>query len=315
MRRPCYAGGPTLIPEDPRNITTRPRRRTSKLALHTGLIALYSLMLASRSFLQCNENHHAFTSHVRLGGALCHRWAHAGPRSAIRRGHVALSRPRTPRPERVSLGLRTARARSTGSSASTIASARRSIQRRTRCAGSETIHYVNHSPDSLPYLWLFVEQNICEPNSITNSLNQPPLVFLGIELRLLLPGLQQRAEAGVADDRAGARRSARASARRCASTSTTPLAPGASLDLDAVWHFNVPAAGRRADGPRRSAVRDRAVVSAHGGLRRREGLEPRAVHRRRRVLSRVRRLRRHADGAVRATSSRRRASWRIRSRC
>jgi hypothetical protein len=45
--------------------------------------------------------------------------------------------------------------------------------------GRETIHYVNHSPDTLPYLWLFVEQNLCEPNSITNQLNQPPLVFLG----------------------------------------------------------------------------------------------------------------------------------------
>ena len=45
--------------------------------------------------------------------------------------------------------------------------------------GRETIHYINHSPDALPYLWLFVEQNLCEPNSITNQLNQPPLVFLG----------------------------------------------------------------------------------------------------------------------------------------
>src|SRR5579872_5691422 len=38
--------------------------------------------------------------------------------------------------------------------------------------GSETIHYVNHSPDALPYLWMFVEQNLCEPTSITNVLNQ-----------------------------------------------------------------------------------------------------------------------------------------------
>ena len=45
--------------------------------------------------------------------------------------------------------------------------------------GRETIHYLNRSPDSLPYLWLFVEQNLCEPNSVTNVLNQPPLVFLG----------------------------------------------------------------------------------------------------------------------------------------
>src|SRR5262249_61093674 len=45
--------------------------------------------------------------------------------------------------------------------------------------GRETIHYVNHSPDRLPYLWFHVEQNICEPGSVTNQLDQPPLVFLG----------------------------------------------------------------------------------------------------------------------------------------
>ena len=38
-------------------------------------------------------------------------------------------------------------------------------------------HYVNNSPDALPYLWLHVEQNICAPTSITSILNQPPLVF------------------------------------------------------------------------------------------------------------------------------------------
>ena len=45
--------------------------------------------------------------------------------------------------------------------------------------GRETIHYVNRSPDPLPYLWLFVEQNICAPASVTNQLDQPPLIFLG----------------------------------------------------------------------------------------------------------------------------------------
>ena len=33
--------------------------------------------------------------------------------------------------------------------------------------GREIIHYVNRSPDPLPYLWLFVEQNICAPTSVT----------------------------------------------------------------------------------------------------------------------------------------------------
>src|ERR1700751_2499163 len=45
--------------------------------------------------------------------------------------------------------------------------------------GREALHYINPSSDSLPYLWMFVEQNLCAPNSITNTLNQPPLVFLG----------------------------------------------------------------------------------------------------------------------------------------
>ena len=39
--------------------------------------------------------------------------------------------------------------------------------------GRETIHYSNRSPDTLTYLWLQVEQNICEPTSVTNQLNQP----------------------------------------------------------------------------------------------------------------------------------------------
>lgn len=50
---------------------------------------------------------------------------------------------------------------------------------RNELRGRETIHYINRSPDALPYLWLFVEQNLCAPNSVTNQLNQPPLVFLG----------------------------------------------------------------------------------------------------------------------------------------
>src|SRR5919112_3228374 len=48
-----------------------------------------------------------------------------------------------------------------------------------RLHGRETIRYTNRSPDALPYLWMFLEQNICAPNGITQQLDQPPLVFLG----------------------------------------------------------------------------------------------------------------------------------------
>src|SRR5215208_4630403 len=50
---------------------------------------------------------------------------------------------------------------------------------RQRLQGRETIRYTNNSPDALPYLWLFIEQNICAPKGITEQLDQPPLVFLG----------------------------------------------------------------------------------------------------------------------------------------
>ena len=66
---------------------------------------------------------------------------------------------------------------------------------RNEVRASETIHYVNNSPDALPYLWMFVEQNLCAPNSITNVLNQPPLRLPRQRLRLLLSGIQWRLDA------------------------------------------------------------------------------------------------------------------------
>jgi hypothetical protein len=117
--------------------------------------------------------------------------------------------------------------------------------------GRETIHYVNHSPDSLPYLWMQVEQNICEPASITNVLNQPPLVFLGSAFDFSCQGfdsaprLESLKIAGVDAKKTRFGTTLRVDLAK-------PLAPGASLDLEAAWHFNVPAmgAGRMGhDGP------------------------------------------------------------------
>ena len=46
-------------------------------------------------------------------------------------------------------------------------------------SGRETIQYHNRSPDQLSYLWLHLDQNICAPGSVTQLLDQPPLIFLG----------------------------------------------------------------------------------------------------------------------------------------
>jgi peptidase M1-like protein len=113
---------------------------------------------------------------------------------------------------------------------------------RNEIRGRETIHYVNHSPDALPYLWLFVEQNLCAPNSVTNQLNQPPLVFLGTAFDFSCQGFEG---GGHLDSL----RVAGAAARHTIYGTTmrvdlaSPLAPGAAVDIDAVWHFNVPPQG------------------------------------------------------------------------
>src|SRR2546427_8599541 len=45
--------------------------------------------------------------------------------------------------------------------------------------GTARIHYANHSPDTLAFVWVQIEQNIFAPQSITYVLNQPPLHFAG----------------------------------------------------------------------------------------------------------------------------------------
>src|SRR4029077_8928229 len=45
--------------------------------------------------------------------------------------------------------------------------------------GTERIHYENHSPDTLRFVWVQIEQNIFSKNSVTYALNQPPLRFAG----------------------------------------------------------------------------------------------------------------------------------------
>jgi hypothetical protein len=105
--------------------------------------------------------------------------------------------------------------------------------------GRETIHYVNRSPDPLPYLWLFLEQNICGPTSITEQLDQPPLVFLGSTFDFSCKGFP----GGLRLERV-----------RLGLRKLTPviygttmrldlpraLAPGAFLDLEITWRFTVP---------------------------------------------------------------------------
>src|ERR1041385_2444006 len=108
--------------------------------------------------------------------------------------------------------------------------------------GADTIHYVNRSPSALSYLWLFVEQNLCEPNSITNQLNQPPLVFLGTSFDFSCQGFSSAPRLESMTIRGKEVKRTRYGTTLRVDLDSA-LAPGASVDIAARWHFNVPAQG------------------------------------------------------------------------
>ncbi len=117
--------------------------------------------------------------------------------------------------------------------------------------GRETITYANRSPDQLPYLWLFVEQNICAPGGVTNQLDQPPLVFLSSSFDFSCKGFA----GGLT--LAALRVNGRAAHYTVYGTTLRidldqPVAPGETASIEAEWSFKVPpyGAGRMGhDGP------------------------------------------------------------------
>ncbi len=54
--------------------------------------------------------------------------------------------------------------------------------------GRETIRYTNQSPDSLPYIWLQLDQDIFGATSINRSAPPPPLIFAGVPFDMRVTG-------------------------------------------------------------------------------------------------------------------------------
>ena len=108
--------------------------------------------------------------------------------------------------------------------------------------GAAIIRYVNRSPDPLPYLWMHLEQNICSPGSVTNQLDQPPLVFLGSVFDFSCKGfdggftLESLTSLGRPLAHTIEGTTMRVDLRR-------PLAPGATILLNVRWRFRVPPYG------------------------------------------------------------------------
>jgi len=109
--------------------------------------------------------------------------------------------------------------------------------------GTERIHYENHSPDTLRFVWVQIEQNIFAKNSVTYALNQPPLHFAGGAVfdftgKGFLGGItiERFASAGRELRRTEDGTMMRVELPR-------PLAPKGMVDFDVAWHFPVPPYG------------------------------------------------------------------------
>ena len=111
-----------------------------------------------------------------------------------------------------------------------------------RIQGSETIHYTNNSPDALQYIWMFLEQNICSPSSVTEKLDQPPLVFLGSTFDFSCKGF----DAGLTVERVSiGGRKLQPTVYGTTMRVDLPqrLPSGGTVDIELAWHFTVPEYG------------------------------------------------------------------------
>ena len=109
--------------------------------------------------------------------------------------------------------------------------------------GTGTIHYVNHSPDALEFVWVQIEQNISARNSITYQLNQPPLHFAG---GAVFDFTGKGFIGGITIDHfaaAGKELTRSADGTMMRVELQAPLAAGAAIDFDVAWHFPVPPYG------------------------------------------------------------------------
>src|SRR5437660_2428302 len=109
--------------------------------------------------------------------------------------------------------------------------------------GTERIHYENHSPDTLRFVWVQIEQNIFAKNSVTYALNQPPLHFAG---GAVFDFTGKGFIGGITIERF---RSAGRELRRTEYGTmmrvelSRPLAPRGMIDFDVAWQFPVPPYG------------------------------------------------------------------------
>ena len=113
--------------------------------------------------------------------------------------------------------------------------------------GRETVRYFNRSPDTLPTLWIYLDQNLFAPSS-PRVVSVP--VTSGTEILRVAAGGQ-----ALSRQNSGVGYSVDATLMRVGLPKA--LAPGDSIDLDIAWDFQLPPDG----APREGATSDLVMVA------------------------------------------------------
>src|SRR2546423_8648 len=110
-------------------------------------------------------------------------------------------------------------------------------------AGSETLRYANHSPDTLRYLWLQVEQNIYKANSRGAALNPTDARFAGrgFEGGYTIEYVRAVRRVGQAAGRIPVKTTGNGTMLRV--DLDRPLPPGGRAELELAYRFEVPEHG------------------------------------------------------------------------
>jgi hypothetical protein len=110
-----------------------------------------------------------------------------------------------------------------------------------RLVGREWVRYENRSPDTLPNFFLYLNQNLFAPGAlrndsvpVTGGMTLSRVVAGGVELSPFAPGRRS-------SDPAGSGYVVRGSVLQV--VPPRPVAPGASIDLEFAWSFEVPPDG------------------------------------------------------------------------
>ncbi len=111
--------------------------------------------------------------------------------------------------------------------------------------GELTLRYTNHSPDTLSFLWLQVEQNAFKRNSLNSYVFPEEARFgaRGFEGGDMMDRLVQRLPGAPGKPGRAVPLESRANGTVMKVDLAQPLAPGATATLEVAWHFEVPEHG------------------------------------------------------------------------